>query len=162
MRTPGVKSSIALSMQVGVVLLAFAALGFLLGEPHLEGRNAHATPFEIYFQDPFLAYVYAGSIPFFVALYRAFGMWGDVRQTGSFSRATVDALRTIQRCALIVVGFVAGAVIVILRFGDGEDRPGGLFMCLLVASAASIAALVAAKFARHLQSDLSRSEDRQP
>ncbi len=52
---------------MGVVFLGIGALGFLLWEPHLEGRNAHATTFEIYFHDPFLAYVYVGSIPFFVA-----------------------------------------------------------------------------------------------
>lgn len=39
-----------------VVLGGIGALAFMLWEPHLEGRNAHAGLFEIYFKDPFLAY----------------------------------------------------------------------------------------------------------
>ena len=87
----------ALFLQVVIVLIGLAALTFLLGGPHLEGRNAHATFLEIYFKDPFLAYVYVGSIAFFVALYRAFGLFGSVRQQGSFAPESVVALRTIKQ-----------------------------------------------------------------
>jgi hypothetical protein len=61
MKTPSMKSSSALFLQVVIVLMGIGALGLMLWEPHLEGRNAHATTFEIYFKDPFLAYVYVGS-----------------------------------------------------------------------------------------------------
>ena len=97
MKAPGMNRSAALFLQGLVILLGLVVLGLMLWEPHREGRNAHATPFEIYFHDPFLAYVYAGSLPFFLALVRAFGMLGHVRRDGAFSRATVDALRAIQR-----------------------------------------------------------------
>ena len=59
-------------LQVVIVLIGIGALALMLWEPHIEGRNAHATLFEIYFKDPFLAYAYIASIPFFVALYQAF------------------------------------------------------------------------------------------
>lgn len=154
------KSGSALFLQVVVVFIGLGVLGLMLWEPHLEGRNAHATTFEIYFKDPFLAYVYAGSIPFFVALYRAFGLFGHVRQTGTFSQVTLDALRAIKRCAITLLGFVAGAVVFILLFGDGEDRPAGVFMSFLAASATSAVAIVAALFARKLQSALGRAEGR--
>lgn len=42
-------------LQAVVVLIGIGALAFLLWEPHLKGRNANATTFEIYFNDPFLA-----------------------------------------------------------------------------------------------------------
>lgn len=161
MKTPGMKSSTALFLQGVIVLLGLGTLGLMLWEPHLEGRNAHATPFEIYFNDPFLAYVYVGSLPFFIALHRAFGLFGEVRRNGTFSPMTLRALRTIKRCAVALIGFVAGAVIFILLFGDGEDRPGGIFMCLLAALAASALAIAAARFARNLQHALGRAEDRQ-
>lgn len=38
----------------------------------LPGAAAHATLFEIYFKDPFLAYAYVASIPFFAVLCQAF------------------------------------------------------------------------------------------
>ncbi|MBL9200563.1 MAG: DUF2975 domain-containing protein [Opitutaceae bacterium] len=148
------KRSTALFLQIAIVVVGVAALAFLLGEPHVEGRNAHATVFEIYFKDPFLAYVYVGSIPFFWALYRAFGLCGKVRQSGSFSPETVDALRTIQRCAITLLCFVAGGLVIIALFGDKEDRPPGIMMGLLFAIGASVTALAAAKFARRVQRTL--------
>lgn len=161
MKTPNMKSSPALFLQVVIVLIGIGTLGLILGEPHLEGRNAHATPFEIYFKDPFLAYVYVGSIPFFVALYRAFGLFGHVRRNGTFSQVTLNALRAIKLCAMALIGFVAGGVIFILMAGDGEDRPAGIFMSLLVALAASVIATAAAMAARNLQNALNRAEERQ-
>src|SRR5215203_3340196 len=117
-----------LFLKVVVVLIGIGTLALMLWEPHIEGRNAHATTFEIYFKDPFLAYVYVGSTPFFIALYRAFGLLGHVRKNGSFSQVSVDALRTIKYCAIVLIGFVALAVVFIIMFGDKEDRPAGVFM----------------------------------
>ena len=74
------KRSSTIFLQVVIVLIGIGALALLLWEPHVEGRNAHATLFEIYFKDPFLAYAYVASIPFFVALYQAFKVLGYVGQ----------------------------------------------------------------------------------
>lgn len=161
-KAPSIKSSSALFFQVAIFFMGIVTVGVMLWEPHLEGRNAHATPFEIYFKDPFLAYVYVGSIPFFVALHRAFGLFGHVRRSGTFSQETLNALRVIKRCAMAIIGFVVGGVIFILMFGDGEDRPAGVFMSFLVALAASVIAAAAAMSARNLQCALGRAEQRQP
>lgn len=157
MNAPSMKSSSASFLQLVIVLIGLGMLALMLVEPHLEGRNAHATTFEIYFKDPFLAYVYAGSIPFFVALYRAFGLFGHVRRNGAFSETTVSALRAIKRCALALLGFIAGGAVFILMFGDGEDRPAGVFMSLLAALGATGIAIVAAMAARNLQRALRRA-----
>ncbi len=151
MKIPTLKSSSALLLQVTVVLIGMGALAFMLWEPHVEGRNAHATPFEIYFNDPFLAYVYVGSTPFFVALYRAFWLFGQVRQNGAFSQASVDALRAIKNCAIAIIGFVALGLVFIIAFGDPDDRPVGVFMSFLVASASSAIAIAAAMFTGKLE-----------
>lgn len=151
------KKGAALFLQLVVVLVGIAILAFLLGEPHLEGRNAHATTFEIYFKDPFLTYVYVGSIPCFVALHRAFWLFGEVRKNGKFLPGSVDALRTVKRCALTLIGFVAGGVVIILMTGDPDDRPAGVFMSLLVTVAAGTIATAAAMGARHLQKTLKGS-----
>ncbi len=152
------KASSALFLQVAIVSIGIGALGLLLWEPHIEGRNAHATTFEIYFKDPFLAYVYVGSTPFFVALYRAFGLFRHVRQTGAFSQVTVDALRAIKHCAIAIIGFVAAGFVFIIMFGDKDDRPAGVFMSFLVVFASSVIATGAAVFARNVQNTLRRSE----
>jgi hypothetical protein len=133
-------------------LIGIGALALLLWEPHVEGRNAHATMFQIYFRDPFLAYLYTGSIAFFVALSQAFKVLGYVRQNETFSPAAVKALRTIKYCALTIIGFVAVGVIFILLFGDKEDRPAGVFMSALTTFISIVVATAAALFERILQS----------
>ena len=152
------KRSAAFFLQAVIGLISIAVLAFLLWEPHLEGRNAQATTFEIYFQDPFLAYVYFGSTPFFMALHRAFGLFGHVRKNGAFSQATVEALRAIKNCAMALIGFVAVGAVFIIMFGDKEDRPAGVFMSFLVTFASSVIAIAAAMLARNLQNALKRSE----
>src|SRR5687767_15278674 len=103
-KTPPLRRSSTAFLQTVIVLIGIGALALLLWEPHLEGRNANATPFEIYFKDPFLALVYIGSIPFFVALYQAFKVLGYVGQNKAFSPEVVKALRTIKYCALAKIG----------------------------------------------------------
>jgi hypothetical protein len=151
------KSSSAAFAQAVLVFIGLAVAALLLWEPHLEGRNVNATPFEIYFKDPFLAYVYVGSIPFFVALYRGFQLFGDVRRTGAFSQVSVDALRAIKRCGITLIVFVMGAAGFILVMGDKEDRPPGIVMSFIALSGAIALALIAAKFARHVQNSLHQS-----
>src|SRR5216110_2751513 len=90
-----------------VIILGIGTLALLLCEPQIEGVNAHATLFEIYFKDPFLACVYVGSISFFVALYQAFKLLGYIGHNKVFSQAAVSALRIIKYCAIMIIGFVA-------------------------------------------------------
>jgi Protein of unknown function (DUF2975) len=133
-------------LQVAVVLIGMGAVALLLWEPHLEGRNAHATVFQIYFHDPFLAYVYTASAAFFVALYQAFKLLGKVGRGEVFSPGSVKALRTIKYCAMSLVGFLAGveAYFFLARRGK-DDIAGGvmmglflIFLCLVVATAAAV------------------------
>lgn len=136
--------------QVVIVLIGIGALALLLWEPHIEGRNANATVTEIYFNDPFLAYVYIGSIPFFMALYHAFKVLGNVRQNKVFSHENVKALRTIKFCALAIIGFVAGAEVIIM-LNTSEDRAGGVFIGILITFGSIVIATAAALFERILK-----------
>ena len=136
-------------LQVVIILLGLGVLALLLWEPHVEGVNAHATLFEMYF-NPFIAYAYIGSIPFFVALYQAFKLLGYIRRNEIFSQRSVRALRTIKYCALAIIGFVAVSVIFMI-FGDRDDRPAGVFMRILITFPSIFVAIAAAVFERILQ-----------
>src|SRR5829696_7346611 len=131
-KTPPMNRSSTAFLQTCVVLIGVGALALMLWEPHLEGRNAHATPFEMYFKDPFLAYAYVASIPFFVALYQAFKVLGYAGQNKVFSQPAVNAVRSIKFCAIALVGFVAGAEVFIMLH-NSDDRAGGVFMGIIVA-----------------------------
>jgi hypothetical protein len=139
-----------LFLQAVIVLIGIGTFALLLWEPNIEGRNVHSTLFEVYFKDPFLAYAYIASIPFFMALYQAFKVLGYVRQNKTFSQATVKALRTIKYCALAIIVFVAVSVIFMI-FGDRDDRPAGVFMRILITFPSIVVATAAAIFERKLE-----------
>lgn len=144
------KRSSTVFLQMVVVLIGMGALALLLWEPHLEGRNANATLFEIYFKDPFLAYAYVASLAFFVALYQAFKVLGYARHNQVFSPKAVSALRTIKYCAMAMIGFVAvGEIFIVLD--ESEDRAGGVFMGILITFGSIVIAAAAAMFEQILQ-----------
>ena len=152
--------SATIFLQVVIVLIGIGAIALLLWEPHLEGRNANATPFEIYFKDPFLVYAYVASTPFFVALYQAFKVLRYAGRNQVFSQAAVDALRTIKFCAIAIVGFVAVGEVIIL-FNESDDRAGAVFMGILITFGSVIIAAAAATFERILRNavDLKSEND---
>src|SRR3954469_19208544 len=100
------KRGSTLFLKVVILLIAIGALALMLWEPHLEGRNVHATLFEIYFKDPFLAYAYISSIPFFVALYQSFTLLTYIGQNKVFSPTAVRALRNIKYCAITLAALI--------------------------------------------------------
>jgi hypothetical protein len=157
------KRSSTIFLQVVIVLIGIGALALLLWEPHLEGRNANATLFEIYFKDPFLALVYIGSIPFFVALYQAFKLLGYAGRNNVFSPEAVKALRTIKYCAIAIIGFVVIEEIFIMLMNEGDnDNPGApIFMGVLITFPSIVVATAAAMFERILQNavDLKSEND---
>ena len=150
MQVSDLKRFPSIFLQGVIVLIGMAALAFMIWEPHVEGRNAHATLYEIYFNDPFLAYAYIASIPFFMALYQGFKVLGYAGQNKVFSQAAVKALRTIKHCAMSIIGFVAVGEIFIL-FSNSDDRAGGVFIGILIGFGSIVIASAAALFQRILQ-----------
>lgn len=141
------KKALTIVLQLMIVLIGVAAIAFLLWEPTVEGRNAHATLFEVYFKDPFLAFAYVGSIAFFVGLHRAFRVLGFARQDAESSPQSLAALRTVKHCALTLIGFVfVGEIFIWMNTSD--DRAGGVFMGLLVTVASTTVAIIATRFER--------------
>jgi cytochrome bd-type quinol oxidase subunit 2 len=145
------KRNSTIFLQIVIVFIGIGALALLLWEPRLEGRNAHATNFEIYFKDPFLALVYVGSIPFFVALYQAIKVLGYVGQNKVFSPAAVEALRKIKYCALAIISFVVVEEIIIMLNHGNDDAAGAVFVGALITFFSIVIAAAAAMFERILQ-----------
>ena len=147
------KRSSTAFLQVVIVLLGIGALALMLWEPHLEGRNAHATVFQIYFEDPFLAYAYTASVAFFVALYQAFKLLGYAGKNEIFSQRSVKALRIIKYCAISLVGFLVGAEAYFFIVQRGKDDiAGGVMMGVFLIFVSVVVATAAAVFEKILQS----------
>jgi len=145
-------------LQVLVVLLGVGLLAALLWEPQVEGRNVNATQFEIYFKDPFLAYIYLAFVPFFVGLTRAFKILGYARRNEIFSQRSVHALRIIKYCAMTTALFIVGAEAYIFLFVRGtDDVAGGVMMGAFIIFVSAIIATAAAVFERTLQKGLEKN-----
>ena len=149
-----------LFLRAVLVLVGIGAVAFLLWEPRVEGRNANATLFEVYFKDPFLAYIYVASIPFFMGLYHAFKVLGYAGSEKAFSHAAVRSVRIIKFCAIALVCFVAGAEVVIFS-NKSDDRAGGVMMGVAIAFASIVVATAMAILERTLQNavDLKSEND---
>ena len=146
-------------LQAIIIVIGTGALTFLLWEPHVEGRNAHATLFQIYFNDPFLAFAYVGSTPFFVALYQAFRLLGYVRQDKIFSEASIKALRRIKYCALAIIVFVAIGEIFILS-SNSDDHAPGVMMGVVITFGSIVTAAAASTLEGILEKAYFRSPQR--
>lgn len=148
------KRAAIIFLQGVIVLIGIGTLGLLLWEPHMEGVNQDATTLsQIYLDDPFLAYAYAASIVFFMALYQAFRLLGYIARDEVFSEASVKALRTIKYCAAIFIIFIAVAGIYIRVFhAEGDDPAGFLALCIVTTFISLVIATAAAVFEKTLQS----------
>lgn len=139
-------------LQLLIVLLGVGILSFLLWEPQLEGRNVNATQFEIYFKDPFLAYIYLAFVPFFVGLYQAVRMLGYARTNEMFSPRAVRTLQIIKYCAIITAIFILGAEAYIFVFIRGtDDVAGGVMMGAFIILVSAVIATAASVVERILQ-----------
>lgn len=146
------KKGSTIFLQIVIALIGIGVSAFLLWEPQLEGRNVNATQFEIYFKDPFLAYIYAAFVPFFVSLYQAIKLLSYARRDEIFSVRSVRALRIIKYCASITAMFIIGALAYIFIFVRGtDDIAGGVAMGVFIILVSAVIAAAAAVFERILQ-----------
>jgi MFS superfamily sulfate permease-like transporter len=142
-------------LQAVIVALGIGALVFMLWEPHMEGVNANATTlYEIYFDDPFLAYAYVSSIAFFIGLYQVFKLLGYAGQNNMFSQSSVRALRTIKYCAVALVGLVLMPLVYLVVVRPEDDIAGGVAMGLFLIIGSTVVASAAAVFERALKNTL--------
>jgi len=140
-------------LQTIIVLIGLMSLFLLLRFPLYEGRNVNATIFEVYFQDPFLAYIYLSSVFVFVAYYQAFKLLAIIRSNTVFSVDGVKALRSIKYCAMALVGLLLGAelwLLFIVRLVE-KDIAGGVMMGLVMIFITTVIAVAAGLFERMLE-----------
>jgi hypothetical protein len=146
------KKSLAALLRIIVVFVGIATAGFLLVEPHFEGRNAHATFWQVYTHDPFLWFAYVSSLAFFVGLYQAFVLVGLWARDAWRTPATLRALRIVRYCALCwaVSALLAEAYFILVVRG-ADDIAGGVVLSLALITLALIMASVVAALERNLQ-----------
>jgi MFS superfamily sulfate permease-like transporter len=145
------KRGLIIFFQAVIILSGIGALVFMLWEPLIEGRNAQATLFQVYFHDPFLVYAYTSSIAFFIALYQAFKLLGYVGRKQTFSWPVVKALRIIKYCAVVLVVLIAVPVAYLFIARPDDDIAGGVAIGLVLIFVSAVVAIVATVLGRVVQ-----------
>ena len=149
-------------LQGVIVLIGIVALTIMIRFPLTEGRAANLDLFSIY-ADPFILYGYAASIPFFIALYKAFKLLGYIGQNKAFTRNSVRTLRSIKYCAIALSIFIVMAGLYIRIFHNKDDDPAGfLAICVVTAFVSLVVATAVAVFEKILKNGIDiKSENEQ-
>lgn len=135
------KLSSTIFLQGVVALIGIVTLVIMIRFPLTEGRAASLDLFSIYF-DPFILYVYAASIPFFIALYKAFKLLRYIGQNTTFLMHSMKALRSIKFCAIILTILIVLAGLYIKLFHNNDDDPAGFLAMCMVSTFVSIVVIV--------------------
>jgi hypothetical protein len=147
------KKTFTIILQILVIALGVATVFFMFWMPQNEGRNVNATQFQIYFNDPFLAFAYIGSIAYFVGVYKVFKLLGYYRENQLSSDASVKALQTLKFCAKLIIAFVVIAEIYIMTI-PSDDRAGGIAMGVFITIGSLIvlatASVIGSRIKKHL------------
>ena len=145
------------------LVICFIAIGVLAGMiwfPQTEGRATNLDLISIY-KDPFIIYIYIGSIPFFVGLYQAFKLLNFIDANKAFSQGAVNTLRNMKFASLSLIGFIALALFYIRFFAHGDDPAGPTALGILASFALAVIATAAAVFQKLFQNavDLKSEND---
>jgi hypothetical protein len=145
------KRSATVFLQLATVLIGIVAIAIMIWFPLAEGRAANLDLFSIYF-DPFILYIYAASIAFFVAVYKTFVLLGYIGHNNVFSLNSVRALRSIRYCAIVLSILIVTAGFYITLFHTLDDDPAGfLALCVVCVFISSIVAAATIVFGKILQ-----------
>lgn len=93
---------------------------------------------------PILLGLYVPAIPFFAALYRALNLLNYIDQNKAFSNLSVNALKFIKQCAVIISALFAAGMPYIYIAADRDDAPGVIVIGLVIIGASAVIATFAA------------------
>lgn len=154
------KRSSTFFLKTVILLIGLVVLAGMLWFPQTEGRSINLDLISIY-KDPFIIYIYIGSIPFFVGLYQAFKLLNFIEASNAFSQAAVNTLKNMKFASLSLIGFIT-LVLFYIRFNaHGDDPAGPTALGILVSFAVATVATAAAVFQKLLQNavDLKSEND---
>jgi spore maturation protein SpmA len=145
-----IKSGSTLFLKVVLLLIAVVVFVGMIRFPQTEGRAKNLDLISIY-SDPFIIYIYIGSIPFFVGLYQAFKLLNLIDANKAFSQGAVNTLRNMKFASLSLIGFIALALFYIRFATSGDDPAGPTMLGIIVSFAAAVIATAAAVFEKLFQ-----------
>lgn len=139
-----------LFLKIVLFLIGIGILAGLIWFPQTEGRAKNLDLVSIY-KDPFIIYIYIGSIPFFVGLYQAFKLLNFIHANKTFSQGAVNTLKNMKFASLCLIGFIALALFYIRFAAHGDDPASPTALGIFAAFTVVVIATAAALFQKLLQ-----------
>ena len=154
------KRGSTLFLKIVILLIAVAVFAGLIWFPQTEGRAVNLDLISIY-TDPFIIYIYVGSIPFFVGLYQAFKLLHFIDANKVFSKGAIKTLKYMKFASLSLIAFIVLALLYLRFFVHGDDVAGPTGLGIIVSFAAAVIATAAAIFQKLFQNavDLKSEND---
>ncbi|ENH95642.1 hypothetical protein J416_14962 [Gracilibacillus halophilus YIM-C55.5] len=138
-------------LKFALFVIGCIVIGLCIWMVHVAAETAATYPEFAYLQYPVLIYLYITTVPFFYALYQAYTMIRYMDVGEAFSDQTIDRLRTIKYCAVIIsVLYVIGSILLTLQ---SAMHPGIALASITIV----FASVVIAYFATLLQELLARA-----
>lgn len=141
------------------LLFAIVILAGLIWFPQTEGRAVNLDILSIY-TDPFIIYIYIGSIPFFFGMYQVFKLLTLIDTDQIYSHNSVAILRNIKLASLCQIGFIALAILYIGFFVHGDDNTGPISLGIISTIAVGIVAIITTIFKKSIQNSLDTKSDK--
>ncbi|SHG34323.1 DUF2975 domain-containing protein [Ornithinibacillus halophilus] len=95
--------------------------------------------------------MYGSAIPFYFALYQAFKLLTYIDKNNAFSQISVQALKNIKICAIVISGLYVIALPFIFVIAEWDDAPGLVLIGMVISGASLVIAVFAAVLQRLLQ-----------
>jgi len=103
---------------------------------------------------PLLFGICVPAIPFFIALYQTLKLLSYIDKNKAFSQFSVNALKNIKYCAIVIATLYAAGMPYIFYISDKDDAPGGVAIGFLIIFASIAVATFAAVLQKLLQDAL--------
>ncbi|WP_139994885.1 DUF2975 domain-containing protein [Paenibacillus paridis] len=134
-----------LFLKAAVILIGIPVLAlciFLV--PEIANFAAELYPDMTYIKSLVFIDLYASAIPFYIALYQAFKLLGYIDKNNAFSELSVQVLKNIKYCALIISILYAVGMPLFYLIAEMDDAPGVIVIGLVIIFASMVIAVFAA------------------
>ncbi len=106
------------------------------------------------FYRPILLGMYVPTIPFLIGLFQAFRLLTNIDQNKAFSISSINSLKDIKYCAIIISILYALSMPYIVHVADKDDAPGAVAIGLVIVFASIVVAVFAAVLQKLLQNGM--------
>lgn len=137
------KQGSTLILRGTIILIGFVVLGLcVFGLPRAISSEL-AGDFDY---GPIFLGLYVTAIPFFFALHQALKLLDHIDHDKAFSQVSVNALKNIKYCALVISGLFAASMPYVFWLADRDDAPGVAAIGFVIIGASFVIATAAAVF----------------